>query len=238
MTETAQQPSTVKDKWGDKAMTHTVEFFHSRVRALVAQRLAESGKSWEEAVADPSLELSTEDFQRIESELLDSGYRFEMSARVSMDEAPDKYRAPEGIADSGQQETDDEGRTMVGTGMNVFRAKSDVTGTARFVGTVEVVMEMLTEGVPDGTIAVIDDSGGTLTAPILEDFTAVICLGGTTRSHLGILTREYNVPCLMAAELDGLKEGDHLQVEYSKKPADAYAQPDADARAHIWRLPA
>lgn len=234
----AEQPSTLTDKWGAKAMTHTVEFFHSRVRALVAERLAAAGRSWEEAVVDPALELTREDFEQIERDLLDTGYRFEMSARVSMDEEPDKYRAPEGIADSGAQETDDQGRTVVGTGMNVFRAKSDVVGTARFVGTVETVMEMLTDGVPEGTIAVIDDSGGTLTAPILEDFTAVVCLGGTTRSHLGILTREYNVPCLMAAELDGLKDGDHLQVEYSKPPADAYAQRDDAARARIWRLPA
>ena len=35
-------------------------------------------------------------------------------------------------------------------------------------------------------------------------------MGGTVRSHLGILTREYNVPCLMAAELDGLADGDEV----------------------------
>ena len=29
-------------------------------------------------------------------------------------------------------------------------------------------------------------------------------MGGTIRSHLGILTREYDVPCLMNATLDGL----------------------------------
>jgi phosphohistidine swiveling domain-containing protein len=64
---------------------------------------------------------------------------------------------------------------------------------------------------------------------VLGDFTAVICMGGTVRSHLGILTREYNVPCLMAAELDGLAEGDRITVEYSRPAADAYA--DAAAAA-------
>ena len=59
---------------------------------------------------------------------------------------------------------------------------------------------MLTGGVPENTVAIIDDSGGTLTAPILGDFNAVVCMGGTVRSHLGILTREYNVPCLMNAD--------------------------------------
>ena len=89
---------------------------------------------------------------------------------------------------------------------------------------------MLTEGVPENTIAIIDDSGGTLTAPILGDFTAVVCLGGTVRSHLGILTREYNVPCLMNATLDGLADGDEVTVEYSKPAADAYADADAGGR--------
>jgi hypothetical protein len=231
-------PSTMKDKWGTTAMTHTVEFFHSRIRQLVAERLAESGKSWEEAVVDPALELTREDFERLEAELLATGYRFEMSAQVSMEEAPDKYRAPAGVEDSGQQETDDQGRVMVGVGQNVFRAQQDVVGTARFVGTVDTVMELLMGGVPPETIAIIDDSGGTLTAPILETFTGVICMGGTIRSHLGILTREYNVPCLMAAELDGLKEGDRLQVEYSKPAFDAYAERDEATLARVWRLPA
>ena len=81
----------------------------------------------------------------------------------------------------------------------------------------------------------IDDSGGTLTAPILGDFKAVVCMGGTIRSHLGILTREYNVPCLMAATLDGLQDGDSVVVEYSKPAADAYADAEtaAASRARI-----
>jgi len=121
-------------------------------------------------------------------------------------------------------------------GQNVFKAKADVTGTARFVGDVETVMALLTEGVPEGTIAVIDDSGGTLTAPILEDFAGVLCMGGTVRSHLGILTREYGVPCLMAAELDGLADGDAILVEYSKPATDAYAERDDAARARVIKV--
>jgi hypothetical protein len=60
-------------------------------------------------------------------------------------------------------------------------------------------------------------------------------MGGTTRSHLGILTREYGVPCLMAAVLDGLREGDAVTVEYSKPAADAYADAETAAaqRARI-----
>jgi len=158
-----------------------------------------------------------------EADLLATGYRFEMSAIVSIQEEPDKYKPVSGPVATGAGESDEQGRAVLGKGDNVFRAKTDVSGVARFVSTVETVMEMLTEGVPENTIAVIDDSGGTLTAPILGDFTGVLCMGGTIRSHLGILTREYGVPCLMAVELDGLADGEEIVVEYSKPAADAYA---------------
>ena len=223
------------DKWPRESGTPIVERFHAAIRRLVAERLAASGKRWQEVVHDPAFELTRADFERIEADLLATGYRFEMSAVVSLKESPEKYKPATGPAESGSNLTDEQGRPVVGSGDNVFRAKADVSGTARFISTVETVMEMLTAGVPDGTIAVIDDSGGTLTAPIVGDFAGVVCMGGTTRSHLGILTREYGVPCLMAAELDGLREGDEVTIEYSKPAADAYADAAAAAaqRARI-----
>jgi phosphohistidine swiveling domain-containing protein len=217
------------DKWARESATPTVEAYHSAIRKLIGERLGASGKSWEEAVEDADLELTREDFEKVEADLLATGYRFETSAIVSLKEEPDKYKPVAGILDSGQQENDEQGRPILGSGDNVFRAKSDISGTARYISDVERVMEMLTEGVPDGTIAIIDDSGGTLTAPILGQFTGVVCMGGTVRSHLGILTREYNVPCLMNAQLDGLAEGDQITVEYSKPAADAYADQAAAA---------
>jgi hypothetical protein len=238
MTDTATPAAGTRpypDKWARESATPTVEAFHTAIRKIVAERFAESGKSWEECVHDPAFELTREDFEKVEAELLATGYRFEMSAVVSVTEDPDKYKPVEGPADTGAHETDEEGRPVVGSGDNVFKAKADVSGTARFVGKVETVMEMLTDGVPEQTIAIIDDSGGTLTAPILGEFAGVVCMGGTIRSHLGILTREYGVPCLMAATLDGLREGDEVVVEYSKPAANAYADAETAAaqRARI-----
>jgi phosphohistidine swiveling domain-containing protein len=220
-------------KWQKASMTHTVEFFHSRIRALAEQKRA-AGAGWDQLVTDPP--LSAADFQALDDELVATGYRYEMSAQISLTEAPEKYQPMTKIADTGTGETDETGRLIVGTGANVFSAKEDITGTARIVSTTDTVMDMLVNGVPDGTIAVIDDSGGTLTAPILEGFAGVVCMGGTIRSHLGILTREYGVPCLMDATLDGLHDGDRVQVEFTKPPADAYAEADPAARAHIWKL--
>jgi hypothetical protein len=239
--ETAQADRAVEpfdDKWPRTSETPIVETYHAAVRKLVAERFAESGKPWEEVVHDPAVELTREDFEKIEADLLATGYRFEVSATVSLDEEPEKYKPLATIADTGKQDLDEQGRRIVGTGDNVFRAPQDLVGTATFVGTVDRVMELLMEGVPGGTIAIIDDSGGTLTAPILGDFAGVVCMGGTIRSHLGILTREHNVPCLMAAQVDGLRDGDEILVEYSKPAADAYADAAAAAsqRARVIKV--
>ena len=238
MTVKTEAARPYPDKWPRESATPLVERYHSAVRALAAEKLEQSGLKWEEAVEQGALLPTREELEQIEADVLAEGYRFDVSATISLKEEPDKYKPLAGISDSGEQESDEEGRKIVGTGDNVFKAPGDVTGTARYISDVDKVMEMLTEGVPENTVAIIDDSGGTLTAPILGDFTAVVCMGGTVRSHLGILTREYNVPCLMNATLDGLVDESRVSVEYTKPAADAYADADtAEAqRARILEL--
>jgi phosphohistidine swiveling domain-containing protein len=238
VSETVAAARPYPDKWPRESATPLVERYHSAVRALAAEKFEASGKSWEEAVESGVLMPTREELEKIEADVLAEGYRFDVSATISLKEEPDKYKPLAGIANTGENETDEQGRPIVGTGDNVFKAPADVTGIARYISDVDRVMEMLTGGVPENTVAIIDDSGGTLTAPILGDFTAVVCMGGTVRSHLGILTREYNVPCLMNATLDGLTDGDEVTVEYSKPAADAYADSDAAAagRARIIKV--
>lgn len=228
--------SQTQYKWAIAQNRRTVEFFHRRVSEVVQQRLADSGKSWEEAVLDPDLELTTDDFAAIEREFLDQGELFESSAGISVQESPEKYQPLGSMSSGAELTTDEQGRGLAGDGDNVFSTAEDVVGIARFISSVDRVMEMLVDGVPEGTVAIIDDSGGTLTAPILEDFKAVVCKGGSVRSHLGILTREYQIPCLMNVNVEGLQEGDRVQVEYSTRAKSPYDETDTN-RARIWKLP-
>ena len=223
-------------KWGSPPQSRTVAFYHRRVGELVQEKLKASGLTWEEAVFRNDLELTREDLQALEDELLATGVRFEMSADISMHESPDKYQTAE-AGEFTLAAADEQGRIVVGGGDNVFKA-GDVTGIARFISDVDRVMDMLTEGVPPDTVAIIDDSGGTLTAPILEEFTAVVCKGGSVRSHLGILTREYQIPCLMNAQVAGLDEGDRVQVEYSVPAKISYAAEEVEGQGHarVWKL--
>ena len=133
-------------------------------------------------------------------------------------------------------ETDPQGRVLCGIGDNVVGYPEHTSGTARYIRSSDRVLKYLSDGVPPGTIAVIDDSGGTLTAPILEQFAGVICAGGTVRSHLGILTREYGIPCLMNAKVADIIEGDTVVLETTAaaKTAEAYQQGIA-MTARIWR---
>lgn len=214
-----------------------------RVRA----KFAASGQSWDEFVFGGSDSLiTTEDFSAVEKAILGSGHRFDWSARISVTERPEAYKADGGSADDGASfdhadaqtsDFDAAGKALCGTGDNVVRHSADKEGTALYVRSNERVMELLSNGVPPGSIAIIDDSGGTLTAPIIDQFAGVVCAGGSVRSHLGILTREYNIPCLMNAKVSGIREGDRIVIESTAaaKTTEDY-QTGTDRVGRVWKL--
>ena len=222
------------DKYGDQAGSPIVEAFHSAIKDIVRSKLDVSGGDWNSFVFDKSYDLI--------------GHRHDFSAVISAQERPDAYKPVEGIdsedkdwtlehPDAPSGASDENGRTLCGVGDNVVPYPGTTTGIARYVRATDHVMKYLNEGVPDGTIAIIDDSGGTLTAPILERFSGVICMGGTVRSHLGILSREYGIPCFMNAKITGIKEGQKVEMETNAaaKTAEAY-QSGAEMTANIWKF--
>ena len=226
------------DKFGEQNNTPVVEAFHGAIRALVRQKLAASGQTWQDFVFGKAVTgITADDFRAIDQRLL-----------VSQQERPEAYTAAQGVGEdlstfsfehpeAPTAAVDAEGRELRGCGDNVVRYNEDLIGTARYVRSSATVLNYLQNGVPPGTIAVIDDSGGTLTAPILEQFTGVICAGGTVRSHLGILTREYGIPCFMNSKISGIREGDTVRLECTAtaKTADAY-QKGIEMTGRIWRV--
>lgn len=79
----------------------------------------------------------------------------------------------------------------------------------------EDVIALMDEGA-EGVVAVVADAGATFLAPIFEDLTAVVCLSGTPLSHIGIVSREYEVPCVMGTTLSTeLRAGDQVEVDCS-----------------------
>ncbi len=235
------------DKFGEQNGTPVVEAFNGAIRALVRQRLAESGQSWNDFVFGTAVtSITAEDFRAIDQRLLDYGHRYPWSALVSQQERPEAYTAAQGVGEdlatfsfehpeAPTGPADAAGLELRGCGDNVVRYAQDLVGIARYVRSSATVLSYLQNGVPPGTIAVIDDSGGTLTAPILEQFVGVLCAGGTVRSHLGILTREYGIPCFMNSKISGLHEGDTVRLECTAvaKTADAY-QKGVEMTGRVW----
>jgi phosphohistidine swiveling domain-containing protein len=238
------------DRYAHAPGSLLVEAVRSSVMDLVRRRFTESGVEWRDFVFDRSDEAITkQDFEKIEQAILETGYRFKWSAVISQSERPDAYLANEGAGGDDADFSFDHseaicgppdaaGRALCGQGENVVRHARNSIGVARYVRSSAKVLQYMKNGVPAESIAIIDDSGGTLTAPILERFSAVVCAGGTIRSHLGILSREYGIPCLMNAKLRGIRDGDRIEIESGAEAttADSYFTGEAKI-ARIWKLP-
>jgi len=206
----------------------------SKVIARVNANLEKSRRPWAELVNKHWSELLTlDETQEIADTILDEfqkseGRKFYAGAEISVLDKPHMYilRSEGDI----YYDASEFAEGAIGDGDNVFRT-DDVTGNVLVIRKVGDVNRLIDDGVPEGTIAVIDDSGGTLTAPLLPDFEAVICLAGTVRSHLGILGREFGVPTLMAARLSRpLIDGELVTVQFSADPQNAEAFLDEDRR--------
>ena len=102
----------------------------------------------------------------------------------------------------------------VGTGTRVFEA-APVRGTWRRLSSPDDVLALM-DTTAEGVVACVADAGATFLAPIFDELTAVVCLSGTPLSHIGIVSREYQVPCVMALELRAEPaNGDTVEVDCS-----------------------
>jgi signal transduction protein with GAF and PtsI domain len=104
--------------------------------------------------------------------------------------------------------------TEIGSGTKVFDAPA-VRGTWRRLDTPDDVLALM-DDTAEGVVACVADAGATFLAPIFDELTAVVCLSGTPLSHIGIVSREYQVPCVMSASLTTEPaNGDTVEVDCS-----------------------
>ena len=89
--------------------------------------------------------------------------------------------------------------TEIGRGVKVFDA-APVQGRWMKLLSPDDVLALM-DDVTDDVVACVADAGATFLAPIFDDLMAVVCLSGTPLSHIGIVSREYQVPCVMGAVL-------------------------------------
>jgi signal transduction protein with GAF and PtsI domain len=99
----------------------------------------------------------------------------------------------------------------IGRGTKVFDA-APVRGTFRAIETPEDVLALMDSGA-EGVVALVRDAGATFLAPIYHELAAVVCTSGTPRSHIGIVSREFQVPCIMGCRFTGGEPADGAEVE-------------------------
>jgi hypothetical protein len=88
---------------------------------------------------------------------------------------------------------------VIGTGINVYENSAPAEGVSRWLDSPEAVMELVMSGEIGKTIGI--SRGGTTTfmAPALASgIGGLITLQGAPESHLGILSREFGIPCVMS----------------------------------------
>ena len=105
----------------------------------------------------------------------------------------------------------------LGTGIPVFAA-APVRGVWRMLHTPDNVLELM-DDTAEGVIAGVQDAGATFLAPIFDELAAVVCMSGTPVSHIGIVSREYQVPCIMSATFDAVPaDGTLVEVDCTAEP--------------------
>ncbi|MGC0369223.1 PEP-utilizing enzyme [Microbacterium sp. SLBN-111] len=90
---------------------------------------------------------------------------------------------------------------IIGTGVKAFTSPHGATGRIRFLDSPEEVLDFI-DG-PDVEEAVVISRGGTTTfmsPALMAGVAGLITLQGAPESHLGILSREFSIPCVMSTQ--------------------------------------
>lgn len=114
--------------------------------------------------------------------------------------------------------------TVIGTGVKAFTSSTGSTGRIRFLDSPEQVLEFI-DG-PDVQETVVISRGGTTTfmsPALMAGVAGLITLQGAPESHLGILSREFAIPCVMSTSFtDGVQtsRGETIPADGTKVRLD------------------
>ena len=119
----------------------------------------------------------------------------------------------------------------VGTGLNVYESPDDVEGVVKWLDTPEDVIAFATSGEDVSDVIVIARGGTTtfLTMALNAGIRGVVTLQGAPESHLGILCREYGIPCVMSVSFEkGVRttRGETIPADGVRVRLDVSSRPD------------
>ncbi|MCW2584091.1 MAG: hypothetical protein JWQ53_2881 [Klenkia sp.] len=93
---------------------------------------------------------------------------------------------------------------VLAEGYNVFDTKKSPSGTVKYLNAPADVINLIQSGELKNSILLVQGGTTTFLAPALSmGAIGVITMSGAPESHLGILSREFQTPCVMTAHLTG-----------------------------------
>ena len=78
--------------------------------------------------------------------------------------------------------------------------KKEVTGELVYIQEINDVINLFDKAA--GKICIVDDAGTTTLSPILSELTGTISTTGSAGSHLAIVSREFEIPCIMGLSFE------------------------------------
>jgi len=92
--------------------------------------------------------------------------------------------------------------TVLAEGYNVFDTSKQPSGTIKYLGTPKDVIALIQSGKLKEHILLVRGGTTTFLAPALSmGAIGVVTMSGAPESHLGILSREFQTPCVMTVHL-------------------------------------
>lgn len=102
---------------------------------------------------------------------------------------------------------------MVRIGKGMVTSGGSCRGTLRIVESVQDVLNLMKTDLSD-VILLTTSASATAVTPLFSKISGVLCTSGGPTSHLAIVAREFDIPCLMGCELkySGTLEGQTVQT--------------------------
>lgn len=92
--------------------------------------------------------------------------------------------------------------TVIAEGYNSFATDKKPSGTVKFLPDPQSVIQLIQSGKLQDHILLVQGGTTTFLSPALSmGAIGVITMSGAPESHLGILSREFQIPCVMTAFL-------------------------------------
>ena len=92
--------------------------------------------------------------------------------------------------------------SVVAEGFNAFETPNQPSGVVKYLPDPSSVMALIRSGKLKDHVLLVRGGTTTFLAPALSmGSTAIITMSGAPESHLGILSREFQTPCVMTAYL-------------------------------------